>query len=182
MGLFGFVGKAIKGIGKVVGGAVKVAAGAAKVAGGLGIIPGGGLIGKAANILLSQKQPMSTSGTKIQIGAPAVLRGNVTQGGYGGKPAEMYGRRFVTPAVLRSSPVMPGGAVATRAGIAPRSAAIPPLQFGGTGSPVKRAKRKAAKRTARKTTRRTKRKSARRSARKLKFGSRAYRQKYLGHK
>ena len=166
MGLFSFVGKAIKGVAKVVGGV-------AKVAGGLGLIPGGGLIGKAAGILLQQKQPMSSTATKIQLRDPRVMRGNIAQGGYAGQIRQTYGVR-PPPAILRASPVMPGGAVATTRGIVARSAS-PPASFAGVSSGSSSKPRKRRKATSTGKKRRT------RSGRKLKFGSPAWRKKYLGH-
>jgi hypothetical protein len=163
VGLFSFVGKAIKGVGKLVGTA-------AKIAGGLGIIPGGGLIGKAANILLASKNPMSTTGTKLQLRSPTFMRGNVTQGGYGGAARQTFGVR-PPAAILRASPVMPGGAFATPSGMAPRSAAPPAAYSGAGGAPKKRRK---------KTTRSTTKRRTRSKGRKLKFGSPAWRKKYLG--
>lgn len=154
MGLFSFIGKALKGVAKVAG-----------------VIPGiggtiKGIAGTVGN-LLDHKAPMGSTAKK----AVAVLRlgtlgarGNATQGGYaGGMP---------TAPVLRSSPVMPGGAVATRSGMAPRTAS-PPRAFGGSsGKSTKRRKPTSSKRSF------TKRSSTKRKSR-LKFGSPAWRKKYL---
>jgi len=164
VGLFSFVGKAIKGIGKVVGGAVKIAAGAAK----LGLIPGGGLLGSVAGRLLASKQPMSSTAVKLAMRSPQIMRGNATQAGHSSAYNSPYGYR-PPPAVLRLSPVMPGGAVATPSGIAPRSSAPPGTFSGGYGGAKKKRTKKRKATTKRRTTR----------GRKLKFGSPAWRKKYM---
>lgn len=161
MGLFSFIGKAVKGV-------AKIATGALKVGGALGILPGGGLIGKVAGTLLGAKQPMSTTALKFAVRSPTVMRGNATQSGAGAWRTPTFGYR-PPPAVLRLSPVMPGGAVATPSGIAPRSASPPAAYTGGYGGPSKPKKR-------RKTTAKKRRRS---SGRKLKFGSPAWRKKYM---
>lgn len=152
MGLFSFIGKALKGVAKVAG-----------------VIPGiggtiKGIAGTVGNIL-DHKAPMGSVAKKaaavIRLG-PSATRGNVTQGGYNGG--------LMTAPVLRSSPVMPGGAVATSSGMAPRTA-TPPATFGGSrGTTSKRRKR---------TTKKAKRRTTTRRKTRLKFGSKAWRAKYL---
>lgn len=146
MGLFSFVGKALKGVAKVAG-----------------FIPGiGGTISKIAGTvggLLEHKSPMSTVSAKMrqaQLG-PSILRGKSSFSG-----------GFMTPGVLRSTPIMPGGAVSTPQGIFASSGAAPPATFGSRRGTTSRRRRSAAP-AARK----------RRKAR-LKFGSPAWRKKYMG--
>jgi len=76
-----------------------------------------------------------------------------------------------TAAVLKASPVMPGGAVSTPGGMRPPMV-NPPARFSGSG-----------RGGTRKLTRRRKATSSpRRKGRKLKFGSPAWRKKYLKRK
>lgn len=150
MGLFSFVGKALKGVAKVAG-----------------FIPGiGGIVGKAAGLvggLLDSKQPMGTTATKTRImlanggRSTSVLRGKSSMNG-----------GMLTASVLRSSPVMPGGAVSSPQGIMASGGGAPPLAFGGGSSGGKRRKRRKAASSTRK----------RRKA-KLKFGSAAWRKRYM---
>lgn len=160
MGLFSFIGKAVKGV-------AKIATGALKIGGALGILPGGGLIGKVAGTLLGAKQPMSTTALKFAVRSPQVMRGNATQAGAGAWTTPTFGYR-PPPSVLRLSPVMPGGAVATPSGIAPRSASPPAAYTGGYGRTKPKKRRKS-----------TAKKRRRSSGRKLKFGSPAWRKKYM---
>lgn len=171
MGLFGFIGRAVGGLAKGVLGVAKIAA---PIAGTLIGGPLGGKVGALASSLLGSKSPMnahkyagiSTLGTMRS-------RGNVTQGGYGAvRGIAAAGGRVPAP-VLRLSPVLPGGAIATTRGPQPAVSAVPPSTYaGGRGGPVRR-KRRAAARTRKRTTTR------RRKGRKLKFGSQAWRKKYL---
>lgn len=156
MGLFSFVGKALKGISKVAG-----------------FIPGiGGTISKITGTvgnLLDHKQPMQSAVLKLKQSAawgnmgPVVLRGNATQAGAGA---------LNTAQGMRSSPVLPGGAVATSSGPVSKMAAPPRTYSGRSTTKRRKAKAKARKRPA----------ARRSSRRKLKFGSKAYRQKYLKHR
>lgn len=166
MGLFGFLGKAVKGIGKVVGGA-------AKLAGGLGLIPGGGLVGRLAGTLLAAKRPLS-SPTLIAAAhlATPLLRAKSPMSTAGMRPGGAILTRVSTPRLQQMSPVLPGGAIATRGGPVAGSG-TPPLNFSGSASPSRRRKRRKPSR-ARSSTKR------RRGGRKLKFGSPAWRKKYLG--
>lgn len=73
-----------------------------------------------------------------------------------------------TAQVLRASPVMPGGAVSTPGGMrAPM--VTPPARYSGAGPKAHGTKRKKRKATS----------SPRRKGRKLKFGSKAWRAKYV---
>lgn len=150
MGLFSFVGKALKGVAKVAS-----------------FIPGvGGTISKIAGTvggLLDHKKPMSTTSAKINA---TLLNGSLATRGKSTFTGGMW-----TPSVLRSTPIMPGGAVSTPGGMLPAGygGGQPPTSFGGAraSSSSRRRKRRAAP-----TTRK------RRKAR-LKFGSPAWRKKYL---
>ena len=151
MGFFSFVGKALKAVSKVAG-----------------FIPGvGGTISKVTGIagnLLDHKAPMAGTQLKMRVFNPVILRGNDPSAGTGS---------LMTAQGMRSSPVLPGGAVATRRGPVSRKA-NPPRTFGGLGGKRKATRSQAsARRKARKT-------GPRRTTRKLKFGSKAYRKKYLG--
>lgn len=172
MGLFGFLGKAVKGIGKAVGGAVKLGVGVAKfgLTSGLLPIPGGGLAGRIAGTLLQAKRPMSTTAQKFPLPI------NVMRGKSGPTLSRAAGAiltRMSTPRVQSASPVLPGGAIATRSGPVPQQA-IPPLTYSGGGGGTSKRRRKSSSR------KRTSRKRGR-GRRKLKFGSPAWRKKYLGH-
>jgi len=117
---------------------------------GLGVVPG---VGGIAGQLLSSKL-----------------------GKFGAKGVAAYKGARSTMQVLKASPVMPGGSIATPGGpmIAPTSG-NPPSDYGSRRSGGGLTKRRKKKRTS-STTRRTTRK------RKLKFGSPAWRKKYLKHR
>ena len=125
----------------------------------VGSIPIVGGVAKAAiNIgehLLSHKQPMS-------------------------KPMSVFPAApdtWTASGMQKSSPVMPGGGVATPWGVAPQMGA-PPAHYGGRG-------RKTKRRRAHSTRTRTRHRASSRKrsgGRKLKFGSAAYRKKYLRHR
>lgn len=177
LGLFGFLGKAVKGIGKVVGGAVKIGLGAAKLAGGLGLIPGGSLVGRLAGTLLAAKRPLSSP--KIQspmLNVPTLLRGKSPLLKIAGSilTRQQSGRPQVSTSRLQQlSPVLPGGAIATRSGPIAASGATP-MSYSGSASKPRKRKRAS---TSRKRS--TKRRGGK--GRRLKFGSPAWRKKYLGH-
>lgn len=171
MGLFGFLGKAVKGVAKGIGSVAKVGLGVAKfgLSSGLLPIPGGGLVGKAAGLLLNAKRPMSTTAQKFPIPI------NVLRGKTGPTAMRAAGKLLTmsTPRLASSSPVLPGGAIATRSG--PTVAAgIPPLAYSGSSSPTRKRRKRS---TSRKRS--TRKRSGRK--RRLKFGSPAWRKKYLGH-
>lgn len=154
MGLFSFVGKALKGISKVAG-----------------FIPGvGGIVGKVAGIaggLLDSKQPMSTTAAKMR--QASVLRGG-SQSILLRAKSPMSGG-LMNASVLRSTPIMPGGAVSTPNGITASWGGSPPAMWGGGSGGAAPGKRRAPRR---KPAARAKRRKA-----KLKFGSPAWRKKYL---
>lgn len=155
MGLFSFIGKAAKAVGGLIGGPV-------------------GAVLKGGGSLLDHKSG-NVSGAKTQI------LGRVTQPIARGKaptpssfPARPGGvATVVHPQVFSSTPVMPGGAIATRGGVVPAASATPPMQYSGSGGGGPRRTR---------TSRKAKRSTGRRktsSGRKLKFGSPAWRAKYM---
>lgn len=162
MGLFGFIGKAVKGIAGVVGGGLKLA-------GGLGLIPGGGLVGRLAGTLLASKRPMSSPKLMSPtLSSPQLLRAKSPAMRAAGI---LVSRSASTPRLQQMSPVLPGGAIATRHG--PIAATgTPPLSYSGSASPTRKRKRRKSSRA------RSGRKRAR-SGRRLKFGSPAWRKKYL---
>jgi hypothetical protein len=169
VGLFGSI---FKGIGKVVGGVAKIGVGALKS--GLVPLPFGGAAGKILGGLLHAKAPMGHTQLKLNI-PPLVLRGKTL------KPVVKIGASsYPTITAVRRSPVLPGGAVATRAGVVNR-----PLSLSGdsarslTASPRKRRRRKSGTSTHHRSRSSSKRRRGGR--RKLKFGSPAWRKKYLGH-
>lgn len=161
MGLFSFIGKAVKAV-----------AGTA-----LGFIPGGGvaksLLGVAGH-LLAHKQPMASTGTKLSVahsyGVPT-LRAQP-------RPA-IPGAGYYTPAVLRASPVMPGGGVASPQGIMAPGGGVPPASYGKSGGGGKRKRRSSSSRSSSRKRSGKKRGSG---GRKLKFGSPAWRKKYMRKK
>lgn len=169
MGLFGSIGKALggafKGVTKVAGFALKS---------GLVPLPFGGTAGKLVGALLHSKAPMGHTQLKLSI-PPLVARGKTL------RPVVKIGSSSVpTLTALRKSPILPGGAVATRTGVAPRplSGAAPAGLSAGGGTKRKRRRKGSA------STRRKSRSSSgtkRRRSRRLKFGSPAWRKKYLGH-
>jgi hypothetical protein len=161
VGLFSFIGKAVKAV-----------AGTA-----LGFIPGGGIVKTALGVaghLLAHKQPMATSGTKLSVahsyGVPT-LRAQP-------RPVLPGGSRMPsTPAVLRASPVMPGGGVATPQGIMAPGGGLPPAAYAGkSGGGAKRKRRSSSSRSSSRKRSGKKRGSG---GRKLKFGSPAWRKKYM---
>lgn len=169
MGLFGSI---FKGIGKAVGGIAKIGVGALRS----GLIPlplggvAGGILGRA---LLHSKSPMGQNNLKLQI-PPLTVRGKTL------RPVVKIGATSIpTLTALRRSPVMPGGAVATRTGVASRPlTGASPLGTIAGGTKRKRRRKGSA------STRRRSRSSSgtkRRRSRRLKFGSPAWRKKYLGH-
>lgn len=159
MGLFSFIGKAAKGIAHLAGGVLRA---------GILPIPFGGVAGKVAGALLHAKAPGGHTALKMRIGNPMILRAK--SGTLVSRVSTPNGIRTVpTITALRSSPVMPGGAVATKSGVVSR---------GGGKTATPRRKRRLST-----STRRSRKPSGRKrsGARKLKFGSPAWRKKYLGH-
>jgi hypothetical protein len=165
MGFFSFIGKAVKGIAKVVGGVAKVAAPLAL--GG----PLGGVAGGILGNLLHSKSPMSATPLKIRVA--------------GGQSIPILRAKTPNPvihssaAVLRQSPTMPGGSFASPAGIMAPGGGLPPATYGGrkaTGGGKKRKRRSSSSARSSRARSGKKRKSG---GRKLKFGSPAWRKKYM---
>lgn len=119
MGLFGFIGKAIKGV-------AKIAVGAAKLGLGAGLIPGGGLAGKALGTLLGAKRLGGSMAAKLPIArSPVLMRGHA--------PTSRVGTwERASPQVLRRSPVMPGGSIATPGGVRASLGGAPPTTYAGS--------------------------------------------------
>jgi hypothetical protein len=171
VGLFGFVGKLLGGVAKVgLGLAGKIAP---LAIGG----PLGGAVGTIAGSLLHAKSPMSSGPLKINVlgkfGVPITRGQNPT-------PTRLPGGGLMTRPVLRASPVMPGGGVATSQGIMAPGGGLPPASYGGRkASSGKRRKRRSSSSRRSSHARKGRKRSG---GRKLKFGSAAYRKKYLGHR
>lgn len=165
MGLFGFLGKAI---GKVAGTALGLVPGGSVAKQALKL--GGGLVGH----LLAHKQPMSTSGTKLSVahsyGVPT-LRAQPRPILPGGSIMRS------SPQVLRASPVMPGGGVATSQGIMAPGGGLPPAHYAGKSGGGSRRKRKSS--SARSSSRKRSGRKRGSGGRRLKFGSPAWRKKYM---
>lgn len=172
MGLFGSIGRAL-------GGAIKGVAkiGTFALKSGLVPLPFGGTAGRLVSGLLHAKTPMGHASLKMRLPTLTLRAKSANM-----RPVVAGNMRVPTATQLRRSPVMPGGAVATRGGVANRPA-IAPLTLGGAissglGGRTKRRKRRG-------TSTRSKSRSAygrkRTTRRKLKFGSAAWRKKYLGH-
>lgn len=166
MGFFSFIGKAVKAVASVA----KVVAPLA-LGGPLGAI-GGKLAGGLLGSVLHSKSPMSSTPLKINILGSGrsipILRAKA-----GGLQS--------TPRIAAASPVMPGGSIATSQGIMASGGGVPPSSYGGraTGGGRKRKRRSTASRRSSRARSSPKR---RKGSRKLKFGSAAYRKKYLGHR
>lgn len=144
MGLFSFIGKAAKAVGKLVGGPV---GGALRL--------GGGLLDHKGGITAHTAVKMGTMGYRPQIFIARAKSPSST-----------------TASVLRESPVLPGGAIATRSGTMPQNSETPPRSFSGSGGATGRKRRKPSRIASGGSKRR------RSSGRKLKFGSPAWQAKY----
>lgn len=179
MGLFGSI---FKGVGKVFGGVAKLGVGALRS--GLIPLPLGGTAGRLIGGLLHAKSPMGHSALKLRIGQPLILRGKSATARVTVHTPNGI-RTVPTLTALRRSPVMPGGAVATRSGVASRPMSGPGLRGGSltaSGKPKRKRRRRASgtSRTSSRGSYSSSRKSGRKK-RRLKFGSPAWRKKYLGH-
>ena len=171
MGLFSFIGKV---------------AGAA-----LGFVPGGGIIKQAAGIaghlLHAKSRPMSTTGLKYGVAtaySTPTLRAQPTYSQNLAYTQAALARAsqggFRVPAsTLRASPVMPGGGVATSQGIMAPGGGAPPNQFGGSRRSSGGRKRKRKSSAARSSSRARSGSKRRKGGRRLKFGSPAWRKKYM---
>jgi hypothetical protein len=161
VGLFSFLGKAVKAV-----------AGTA-----LGFIPGGSIAKgalSAASTLLAHKQPMAATAQKYTIAR-----------GYGvptlrAQPRPILpGGAMSTPQALRASPVMPGGSIATSAGIMAPGGGLPPASYGTSRGSTGKRRKKRKSASARRSSRKRSGSKRRSGGRKLKFGSPAWRKKYM---
>jgi hypothetical protein len=175
MGFFSFVGKALGGV--------------AKAALGIGakVLPGPlGSVAKVAHSILSVKHGATPKMAPSGGFTPGIQTGRSRAGAPAGLPAILRGHRPNVrpvsmsggwgPQALRSSPVLPGGAIATPSGPTPPTAAPPPMSFGGRSASAgpSRRRRKSTKSSTRRAGSRKKS-----GGRKLKFGSPAWRKKYM---
>jgi hypothetical protein len=164
MGLFSFIGKAAKAIGGLVGGPV---GGVLKLGGGLLAHKGGQTAHAKYSILANQQQAVSRGkGVPLPI---QVFRRSVS-------PLMGSASVPVPRQVYSETPTMPGGGVATSSGIVPQAQASPPQSFGGSGRSA------SGKRSRSSTRRRPTSRPKKKTGRKLKFGSPAWRAKYLKKK
>jgi hypothetical protein len=172
VGIFGSIGRALGG---AVKGLTKVATFGLKS--GLLPIPFGGTAGRLVGGLLHAKAPGGHSALKLRLPTITLRAKSASM-----RPITAGAVRIPTATQLRRSPVMPGGAVATRGGVANRPA-VAPMSLGGAGSSRSGGTTRRRKKRSASTARRSRRSSARRRTgrRKLKFGSPAWRKKYLGH-
>lgn len=175
MGFFSFIGKAIGSVAKVAVGAAKIAAPLA-LGGPLGAV-GSQLLGKVGGGLLRSvihsKAPMSSTPLKINI-----LGSNRSIPILRAKP----GGALSTPRIAAASPVMPGGAIATAQGIMAPGGGLPPSTYGGRRTGGKKRKRRSSSSRRSSRARSSGKRRSGRKGRKLKFGSPAFRRKYLGHR
>lgn len=173
MGLFGFIGKALGAVAHAIPGVGQVY----DVATGIGS-------------LLSHKQGMSgtTTGGKFAVLGrmpPSVSRGRAPSSpSYHGLRIQLPQRGngtqsqvYVPRQVFSESPTMPGGGVATPGGIMPASGPVPPASFGGRGGGGGGHRRRKKRSSAGSSRKRKGRKGG--GGRKLKFGSPAWRKKYM---
>lgn len=153
-----FSGSGWKKFKRAVGGVVKIAT---------SVIPGvGGAVGGLAGKLLGAKAVGSAGGLIDKVGKVSKLA-QIAKG-----PVRSTGM------VLKMSPVMPGGAVATPYGVMPPMSVVPPAYYGpnGTGAPRPRKRRKASTAKRRSSTRSTRRRTTK--GRLPKFGSPAWRKRF----
>jgi hypothetical protein len=174
VGFFGFLKKAAGAVFSVAKTVAPLALG-----GPLGAVAGkfgGSLLGS----VLHSKSPMSTGPLKLNIlgtnRSIPVLRGKTNP--YLGRTDSATS----TPRIAAASPVMPGGSFATPQGIMAPGGGLPPATYGGsrTSGPKRKRRSSSSRRSSR--ARSSARRRGGRKGRKLKFGSAAYRKKYLGHR
>lgn len=160
MGFFSFIGKALGTVAKVA----------------TSVIPGGSVVKSLAGIaghLLQHKAPMSTTPQKISI---ASLHGaNILRA----RPSYIPHTVPISPQVLRQSPVMPGGSWATPQGIMAPGGGLPPASYGSLRGNTGRRKKKRRSSSSRKSSRARTGSKRRGGGRRLKFGSPAWRKKYM---
>lgn len=157
-GFFSFIGKAIKSVAHVVGKVAGTALGVASV-----LVPGpaGAIIGSLGGKIAGVKAQVDRVAVRYQTGMSAA--GGLISGGSPVLRAAV-GPGAPPGLVSKMSPVMPGGAIAT----------VPALNL--------RPKRASVRRRTAKRSGPKRRSNSKRKGRKLKFGSAAYRKKYLGHR
>jgi len=157
-----FSGSGWKKFKRAVGGVVKV---------GLGVIPGvGGIAGGLAGKLLNTKLG-KIGGSVVEKAETASKLANLSKGFRS------------TAQVLKASPVMPGGSVATPSGVAPApDSGMYPASYGPGGyrAPARRKPRRKRKAATRKAAKRRSGSSTRRRTRGRlpKFGSPAWRKRF----
>jgi len=134
-------------------------------------------IGKAFKSVAKIALPVLKLGSSLIPGVGGVASAllNSKLGRLGQKGAKTVHQVQSTMQLMKASPVLPGGAIATPLG-AVVSTGSPPLRYAGSGGGAGRKRKHTTKR------KRTRRAGKKRHARKLKFGSAAYRRKYLGHR
>jgi hypothetical protein len=175
MGLFSFIGKALGTVAHAIPGVGQVYDVASTVGHLLSHKSGSGGSTTGGKIAILGKLPTAVSrGNPTTVLANRVLqqRGNATQSQVSRAPAP------IPRQVYSETPTMPGGGIATRAGVMPPTSGTPPVSYGGSGGRVVRRKRRASGGSSSRSGR--KRSTAKRaSGRKLKFGSPAWRKKYM---
>jgi hypothetical protein len=168
MGLFSFIGKALgtvahalPGIGQVYDVASGIGSLLSHKQGTAGTTTGGkiAVLGKFPTAV-SRGNPSSVLMNRV-----LTRRGNMTQS---------QAPTYVPRQVLSETPTMPGGGIATARGIVPQDSGTPPASFGGSGARGARTRKK--RRSSGGSARSSRKRS---SGRKLKFGSPAWRKKYM---
>jgi hypothetical protein len=168
MGFFGFLKKAAGAVFSVAKVAAPLALGGPL--GALASKAGGSILGS----LLHSKSPMSSGPLKLNVlgkFSVPIVRGQ--------SPAHALPGGILTARDRRASPVMPGGGIATSAGIMAPGGGLPPATFGaskGSGGGLRRKRRSSSSRRSSRLRSGAKR---RRGGRRLKFGSPAWRKKYM---
>jgi hypothetical protein len=159
-------------LGKIVGSVVSLVPGVGSIVGGI-IAKGGELLDAKKSMNHIQPLPVAVRDASRMI----------TGMGVSGMGSFAMPILRSSTAIMRGSPVLPGGAVATPMGPQAQHTGAPARSFGRKGaqkrSHAKRARR-GAKRASTRVSHRTG--AARTRGRKLKFGSAAYRKKYLRHR
>jgi hypothetical protein len=160
VGFFSFIGKAIGAVAKVA----------------TSVIPGGGVVRTVAGIaghLLQHKAPMQSTPQKLNIAS--VFGTNILRA----RPRYIPSTVPISPPVLRQSPVMPGGAYATPQGIMAPGGGLPPASYGSLKGSTGKRKKKRRSSSSRKSSRARIGSKRRSGGRRLKFGSPAWRKKYM---
>jgi hypothetical protein len=147
-------------LGKIVGGVVSLVPGVGSLV--------GGIIAKGGQLLDAKKSMNRVAPLPVAVRDASRLISSMGSTGFGMNAMPVL---RTSMAKMRASPVLPGGAVAGRFGPQAQTGSALPASFGGTGS----QKRRHAKRSRRRAT------AAKRRAprKKLRFGSPAWRKKYM---